>query len=135
MSRENVEVVRQAFEAWEARDLQAGRSLVHDDVEFHPGPSEPEAGPIRGVDALERYFRQWASAFDRLRAEPVELVDLGDWVAVPLHLSGRIPGSDAEVTHDETHIYRVRHGKIAEIRDFPSKEEALAFAGASEEKR
>lgn len=135
MSAENVEVVRQAFRAWDANDLEAARSVVHEDIEFRAAREEPEVGAVRGVEAVASFLNQWRDTFDELRAEPLEFIDLGECVVVPLHISAHLPASEAEVTHDETHVYRLRDGKIAEIHDFHSRKEALAFAAASREDR
>jgi ketosteroid isomerase-like protein len=46
MSEENVEVVRQAIEALNRRDLPMGRALCHPDAEIDWSRSR---GPLKGV--------------------------------------------------------------------------------------
>jgi ketosteroid isomerase-like protein len=135
MSEEDVKIVRRAFEAWETRDDETTLALLHEEIAMYPAQDEPERGTVRGIPAIATYFEQWIEAFDDFRVEPLEFIDAGDCVVVPVHISGRLRGSDGEVAIDETHIYRVRDGKIAEIRDFRTRTEALAAADVTSEGR
>jgi len=54
MSQENVRVVRAAFEAWNAGDMDALRDLHDPDVVLRPPDGWPEAGPFIGREAAMR---------------------------------------------------------------------------------
>jgi ketosteroid isomerase-like protein len=56
MSRENVEVVRAAFDAWNAGDMDAFRQLFHSDAIVRAPTGWPEPGPFVGRDAVMRQF-------------------------------------------------------------------------------
>ena len=129
MPDDNVTIVRQLFAAWQANDDEAGRALLHPDIEWHPAADEPETGTLHGIAAVESLLDQWVEAFDALRVEPREFISAGDRVVVPLRVSGRLRGSDSEVAIEETHVYRIRGGKVAEVWDFRTTDEALAAAG------
>jgi ketosteroid isomerase-like protein len=47
MSQENVEIVRAAFEAWNAPNMDALRELYDPDVVWRPAEGWPELGPVR----------------------------------------------------------------------------------------
>jgi ketosteroid isomerase-like protein len=52
MSEENVEVVRAAFQAWNAGDMDAFRELQDSDVILRPVKNWPEPGPYMGREAV-----------------------------------------------------------------------------------
>jgi len=54
MSQENVKVVRAAFEAWNAGDMDAFRELLAPDVISRSPDGWPEPGPYVGREAVMR---------------------------------------------------------------------------------
>ena len=56
MSRENVEVMRTAFDAWNVGDMDALRELLASDVVLRAPEGWPEPGPYVGREAV---MRQW----------------------------------------------------------------------------
>lgn len=74
-----------------------------------------------------------ATAFDDFRPKPLEFIDGGGCVVVPMRITGRMRGGGAEVAIEETIVFWVRDGKIAEVREFRTKPEALEAAGLPDE--
>ncbi|HEY7150086.1 MAG TPA: nuclear transport factor 2 family protein [Solirubrobacterales bacterium] len=97
MSRENVELVRRHYEAWNRGDVGMVVAVFAPDVEWHGHPRLPEPGPYRGRDQVERWMEQFREAWEELSAEPVELLDAGDTVVALVHMTGRGRGSGVEV--------------------------------------
>ena len=64
--------------------------------------------------------------------QATEFVDAAEWVVVCLRLHGRGKASGAEFEEHEVHASRLRDGKIVEIREYRTKEQALEAAGLSE---
>jgi hypothetical protein len=58
MSQENVEVVRRAFAAWNAGDMDAFRELHDPDVILQTVQEWPEPGPHVGREAVMRFIEQ-----------------------------------------------------------------------------
>ena len=54
MSQENVEIVRAAFEAWNARPGEPDFAHFHPELVYHPRADEPDPSPHVGRDAYER---------------------------------------------------------------------------------
>jgi ketosteroid isomerase-like protein len=160
MSRENVETVRRAWEAWNADDLDAFLAELHPAVEWHPS-LEPafegkattswleywaddidyraaegaldDRGPIHGKDALRAYVQDWFDTFDDFRQEPVELIDAGEDKVIPvLRVTGRAKLSGVKTDLTYAAVYTFRDGKIAVGREYFTREEALEAAGLSE---
>jgi ketosteroid isomerase-like protein len=89
MSRENVEALRQIFEAFHDRDWGRIRGIVDPNFEYHTSDQFPEGGQTyRGPDAMMRVRAfldgAWADADIELR----EVIPAGD--AVFAALSGRM---------------------------------------------
>ena len=129
MTEGNVEIVRRMFSAIEANDADTLFAVMSDEIEWHPSADEPETAVLHGKIELQGMFLKWVTAFDDFRIEPLEFIDAGGTVVVPLHVTGKVPGSGAEVANDETMVFRLRDGMIVEVREFRTKEEAFADAG------
>src|SRR5437764_13584885 len=85
MSQENVEVVRAAFDAWNAGDMDALRQLYHPDAIVRSPEGWPEPGPFVGREAVMREFEQLREAWEIGAAEP-----LSDFIDAPDRLVGRL---------------------------------------------
>jgi len=48
MSQENVEIVRRIFDRWAEGDFQAGRELLHPDIEWVISREHPDARTLIG---------------------------------------------------------------------------------------
>jgi ketosteroid isomerase-like protein len=131
MSQENVEVVRAAFEAWNAGDMDALRDLYDPDVIVRAPAGWPEPGPFVGREAVMRQFEQLRETWDADALEPTsDFIDAADRVAVRMiwHGAGRGPEADLEWTTVDT----VRKGKVVFIEYFWDHAEALETLGLSE---
>ena len=65
MSRENVDVVRRAIDAYNRRDLQAMRAEAHPDVEVDWSASRGlEAWVYRGFEETDAFYENWFEMFE-----------------------------------------------------------------------
>jgi ketosteroid isomerase-like protein len=124
----NTDLVRRAFEAWRALDVEAAGSLFAPAVRWHVAEDEPDARVAEGVPAVIELLRGWAESFDDLRAEPREFIDCGDCVVVPVAFRGRARQTAATLEIEEAQVYLVRDGRIAAVQVFRRLEDALAAA-------
>jgi ketosteroid isomerase-like protein len=72
MSRENVEVVKVAYEAFARGGLDRWIDHLNNDVEWRA--IEGDIGPIHGKDALRAWLQDWIDTFEGLWMEPLERV-------------------------------------------------------------
>jgi ketosteroid isomerase-like protein len=131
MSQENVEVVKSAFEAWNAGNMDALRELQDPNVIQRPPNGWPEPGPFVGRDASMRQFEQLRETWDTDAFELIsDFIDVGDRVAVRFiwHGAGHGPQANVEMTG----VYTVRKGKLLAIENFWDHAEALEILGPSE---
>ena len=124
MSEENVEIARQAIEAWNEGDLDRLRDL-YDPAAVYRNPSDwVDAGPYLGRDAIMQQFSQlreiWSyeSSFDR-----IDVLDAGDRVVVQVDFHGDTRG--LPLTTEMAWVYTMRNGLIVSLEIFHSREEAL----------
>ena len=130
MSRENVEIVRAAFETWNTGDMQALADHYHPDTVAWSPEGWPEPGPFCGRDALMRQFAELKATFDIETLEVAAIRDAGDRVVVRWiwHGSGRGP----ELQQEMASIYTIRAGKILSTEFVRDYAEALAAVGLRE---
>jgi ketosteroid isomerase-like protein len=133
MSQENVEVVRQAYAAFDRLDMEALLALLSDDFELdisaHPIPDFPNVGV--GRDHVLRFFATYLAGFSDYNVSVADLVETrDDRVVALLHDSARL--GDATVERDLAHIWTLDGGSAIRVQVFDSHEGALEAAGLSE---
>jgi ketosteroid isomerase-like protein len=138
MSRENVEIVRRLFVAFQSvnlddfeRRFDEVREIFDPQVEWVAAPhSLLGSEEYRGYDGVRRFWTQFLSAWDEYRVEAEELIDAGDQVVAVLRLSGRT--NELEVDEARSSLVTLRDGRIVRIEPFASKDGALNAAGIAE---
>jgi ketosteroid isomerase-like protein len=135
MSRENVEAVQRALDAWNADDLDAFLAEADPEVEVHPA-IEPalEGGETayRGHDGVRRAwddYRGGAWVHPRVRVQ--EIRDLGESVLVLSHIDLTARTTGLEFSEELGQLITFRGGKAVRSQDFLSHAEALEAAGLS----
>jgi ketosteroid isomerase-like protein len=136
MSRENVESVQRAVEAWNADDLDAFLAELDAEVEWLPAIQpglEGEATTYRGHDGAREIWRQdRGEAWERLTNRPHEFRDLGDSVLALGHMDLTARATAIEFSQEVGEVFDLRAGKIVRIRDFLTHSEAIEAAGLRE---
>ena len=134
MSQENVEVVREAFEAFQGGDLEKTAQLVDPEVEFHGTVGGLQEGQTaHGQSEIDQVFEEEdLEAWEERRLEPEEFIDAGDNVVVLLHEYRRGRGSGVELETDTAVLVAVREGRVVRIQGYMDRDAALEAAGLSE---
>jgi ketosteroid isomerase-like protein len=132
MSQENMELVRQRFEAFNRGDLAAIVELTDPAAVWWDRADDPWAGaPHRGRDACVQHLAEILEDAE-LEAQPQELIDAGHSVVVGVRLVGRGRTSGVAFEEHEFHVFTLRDGKVTETREYRHRAEALEAAGLSE---
>ena len=134
MSRENVELVRRALDALNrvsaSGDLTAlvqwQRELADPAIEYIP---VVEGMRIRGHEDLLDYWQRWFEPWSDIRWDIEEVIDAGEQVLAVLTIVARGEGSGMEITQRAFPVFDVRDGKIARVREYLTREDALEAAG------
>ena len=132
MARENAEIARRAFEAFNERDTDALHEVFTTDVEFRPaflGGGLVEDAVFRGHAGMTDFLEMQAETWERAVAEPVAIQDLGDHALVEVRLDAVGRASGVPVDRTSWNVLAFRDGKIAAVRVYTTKEEALEAVG------
>ena len=136
MSEENVEVVRQLYEAVARGDKARVLALYDSDVEIDtsrtPLPRMVGGEHFKGHEALRTFFRQRAEAWDEIEDRCEELIDAGDAVIAIVTVRARGRATGIEVETRMAGLWTIRGGKIVRVAWLPSREDAVEAAGLSE---
>src|SRR5262245_29644467 len=136
MSQENVETIREMFGVFNDRGVRAATDsfghLLAPDFGLEEADELPDPGTYTGKEAFIANLAKLEEAFDELRLEPVEVVDLGEKVVVVVSMSGRGRGSTAPVEMTFAQLWSLRDGRAVSLRDYATKAEALEAVGLLE---
>ena len=132
MSQENVEIVRRVFDAFNRRDIAAFLELLDPDVEWVPVLAVLEGSVYRGHADIRRWIKDLDTDWEFFEVYHEELRDLGDRVLVSGHWRARGRASGIEVENPGTYLYEIKGGKVASMRTFTDRVEALEAVGLSE---
>ncbi len=133
MSSENVEVVRDQFEAVNEQDWERAMSHYAEDVELVVSSEALfESGTFTGREAVGEWFGNWFRTFEPgYRFDAFEFHDLGDRVLLVASHHGRGRSSGIEVSGETGYIYTLRDGKIVR-GEIMTPEDARRTAGLEE---
>ena len=121
-------MLQRGVEAFNARDLVTFFACFDPNVVHHNRTDEPEVRVYEGFEAFKGYAETWLEAFEDLRIEVREWVDLGDQVIEVAELRGRGSATGAPVEGSYVFLWLMRDGRIIEGREYATKEEALEVA-------
>src|SRR6266576_6518774 len=131
MSQENVEIVREQFEATNRGEF--GRPMADWDDEIELVAEGLSAGTYRGRNTVGDWFGDWFRMFGGgVRFDLREIRDAGDAVAVAADHRARGSRSGIELTETFFYEYRLRDARIVRIRFHSSWPKALEAVGLSE---
>jgi ketosteroid isomerase-like protein len=116
MSQENVELVRRAYDAWNAGNFDAASELLSPEMEWQMPPNLPESDT-------------WRS-----KAEVQDLIDAGDRVVALVRFRGRSAVTELELqgVSVDAAVWTVRDGKLAKVEMYGGTEAALEAVGLRE---
>jgi ketosteroid isomerase-like protein len=129
MSRENIEVVRAIYRAFERRDRDALVRYLDPSIRVHGRRSHPDVTVYEGRDGFLRFSETDWEAFQDVAYEPQDFLANGPYVVVPIKQSGIGKGSALRVEERIVNVWKLRRGKCVELRIYSTIEEALEAAG------
>jgi ketosteroid isomerase-like protein len=133
MSQENVEIVRNGFDAFTRGDIKGVLRLCDENIVVTQPKELPGVSPQqRGHSGVLEAFSIWPEQWDDYHIEILRIADTGDYVVVTARTGGRGKQSGVEVEMDFTFVFSVRDEKIVEMQIFMREDQALEAAGLSE---
>jgi ketosteroid isomerase-like protein len=131
MSQENVEIMREVINAFNAGDFDAALKYASPDFEMDLSRA---IGPQHGVFSLPQvkgFWAEFADAWESFRLEPHEFIDAGEHVVVPWTIHGRGRGG-IEVSSDVAWVWTFHNGAVTRGSMYQERREALDAVGLSE---
>jgi ketosteroid isomerase-like protein len=133
MSRENVEIVGRALEAWQSDDLDTFLTAYDPTIEWHTAMELLVGGMencYRGIEGVRQLWSVYRTELEDFRFEPQDLRDVGkDRVVFLGRIRWRGLTSRFEGESPLGMVITLRDGKIVHSMDYLSHEEALEAVG------
>jgi len=130
MSEQDIQVLRDQFEAVNRRDFERAMELYADDVVLVvPAEVLVNPGTYEGKEAVGGWFGDWFRTFDRdYRIEIEEARPIGDLVFMHARHDGQGRASGAEVRREFFYVYGIRDGRVTRVEFYATREDALKAA-------
>jgi hypothetical protein len=93
----------------------------------------PDAGIYTGYEGMRRLSAGFDDAVEETWYRPLEYIHRGSHVVVPLRWGGRGKGSRTPFAErEETWVFTVRDGRVHDVKEYPTKNDALEAVGLRE---
>ena len=132
MSRENVELLQRAYEAFNAGDLEPFFAMLDEKFVYRARAELPGGGAFVGPAAFRDRIEALEDLFGEIRFEPQEFIDAGEHVIVVLDQTARGRASGVTLEQSISHVWLFRKGRGIELCVYSQREQALESAGLSE---
>jgi ketosteroid isomerase-like protein len=126
VGRSDIDVVKEVFAAFAARDPERVVAVLDPDVVFIAvtGGILGRTEPYRGHEGVREYFRDVGRVWDELVLTPREFEEVGDAILVTGRVSARSPSR--MISGSTGWVWRVRNGLVVYVRVYGSAAEAIA---------
>ena len=129
-TRDLVEIVHRANDAFNRRDVDAWLSHLSPDIVYRPVPTFTDSQERHGLGAMRRFMEEWHDAWaDDYTTRTESVREYGDVVIALMRFTGHAKASGVEVAGGIFQVMRFREGQIALVEDFTDRAEALKAAG------
>ena len=129
MAGERLQVVADAFEAWNGGDYAAAVQHFSEDGEWYPYLGALEASVYRGREELQTLFRDLREHLE-LQLELVSIEEIGDRALVCVRAHGAGAVSGASTAAEWFQVYTFEGDHIHRVRAFEAREAAVVAAEA-----
>jgi ketosteroid isomerase-like protein len=135
MSQKNVEILRQANEAFNRGDVEGFLAFCGDGVEIEDLNNAPDLPPVAyGKEGARRVLAAWIDVFDDFSGEIEEYIDVDDrHVACLVHYRGRQRDTGLVIDFTAVDMWEFRGNKMVRgTLGYRDRESALEAVGMSE---
>jgi len=132
MSRENVEIVRRAYDLVTRGDSAGMIEIISLQFELRENVLAPDADVYHGPEGLKKWLDASREAFSDFRFAPERFIERGDWIFVPVHSHGRGKASGAPFDARYVTAFKVELGKVVFAASYQDLSAALKAAGLAE---
>jgi ketosteroid isomerase-like protein len=133
VGQENIEITRQAYDAYNREGIEGILGYLDPDVEWRNPADSPVARVFVGHEGVVEWQRLSDEVWDQTRLEPVRIDELADGrilVVIRFRFRARDHQIDMEVPF--VHLITFRDGKATALSMYTSEAAALQAAGLAE---
>lgn len=119
-TKQNKQLVMQAYQFYKDKNISGILSLNHDDIEWVSPESDyiPYAGSFHGKDQVAQFFSKLEQTTEALKFEPQNFIAEGDKVVVTGVSSWRVKATGLTFDNPWVHVFTLRDGKIARLEQY-----------------
>jgi ketosteroid isomerase-like protein len=132
MSQENLEIVREATDAWNRSDYAAAQEALDPDIEVVVAYGVDFDGTYRGHAGFAEMLGGFWAEFENVHLRIEEAIPASSHVVLAVRFSGRGKRSGLEIDMPAWQVWTLRDGKVVGWRIFRTKRQALDAAGLRE---
>src|SRR5215208_2367983 len=132
MSRENVELVRRATDAYNRRDIDGILEDWAPDAALDWSNSRFEAGVYRGHGEIRAFAQRFLGTWDELRVEIVDLLEVEEGLLIMENVTYLRGRDGIEVQARSAWLITIRDGKQTSLTLYQTRQDALEAAGLRE---
>jgi ketosteroid isomerase-like protein len=125
MSQRNVEVMREAIDAWNRNDRDEWLAVFAPKAEWHTTGRFADRGIYRGRDALARYWAEFREDVEELSTSVSGMRAIDDKVLVAATATGRGRRSKAEFAVPVWFVITFRDGLVVRVETHDDPQLAL----------
>jgi uncharacterized protein len=125
MGRDDVELLKSAYEALNRGDTEAALAVLEPGAEWAEHSTLPEAGTYRGREEIKVFLERFLESWLEFRQEVERVVEGGDRVALLLHSFAVGKGSGVEVESRYAHVWTMRDGRGTRVDTYDDLTSAL----------
>jgi ketosteroid isomerase-like protein len=126
LPRQDVKRLRRVYEAFNEGGVDAILEWIAPDITVRDRESGPDRDTHHGIVGIKELFDSMMEAFDELRFEPEEFIQVGQDIVVVLRQHARGRGSGAQIEGKTAHVWTIEKGNPVALRIYRDKERALA---------
>jgi len=133
VSEQNIDVLRDAVKAYNARDVDAFVVYFDPTIELHSAFSAVGGAVYHGHEGLRKFFRDFEETWgDEIHIEPEAYFDLGEQTLSCYVLHGRGLHSGVDVEMPSALVASWRDGLIVYLKAYAHREDAFAELGVTQ---
>jgi ketosteroid isomerase-like protein len=122
---DNVEILRDAYEALNDGDVERALAALDEDAEWSEHSDLPEAGTYRGRNAIRTFHESFLESWQDFDQEMEELLTGGPCVLIMLRSRQRGKGSGIAVEAQYAHLWTMEEGRGVRVDAYFDRGEAL----------
>jgi uncharacterized protein len=128
---DDVEILREAYEALNRGDIPGTVEVLDDDAEWHEHSELPEADAYRGRATIKSFLESFLESWDEFRQDVEDIIAEDGKVLILLHMVGQGEGSGIRVETRYAHLWTMRDGRGERVDTYTNRDEALAALHAA----